>query len=210
MDSSGSGGAAGASPAWIGQARKVLTPILIACVLIETLTGWGLRLACRGCIIIPGGYWLVIGASMALLPLIGLCLVGMVGCLIAAPVMGLAHKPGGPDLLSSAGLLFVFVVLLIAAGFIHILAPMTHDAGLSVNGKTYLLSTADYLVDEQAYLYECDGFGLMCSQIFSRGDLYSQCNVRTLTADPATGQVSVRLSDTNGLCTPKTIYPVDQ
>jgi hypothetical protein len=192
------------APAWLIKTRRILIPTLLILMLMEAITGWGLRTACRTCNI-PGEYWLLIAASAIALPLVGLCLVAMVVSLIVAIVLLIRSKPDRLALGSSAALLFLFAVGYVVAGFVNIAAPISHDASLSVGGKMYHLATVSLLVDNQVLLYECDGSGLLCSKIFASGDLYPLCEPYTLTADPATGQVSIQNGGGSAACA-STIY----
>jgi hypothetical protein len=188
----------------------ILVSTLLILMLAEAAIGWGLRVVCWDCNF-PGEFWLLIAASAIGPPLVGFCLVGMVVCLIAGIVRLIGRKPDGRALLSSAALLFFFAVGFVAAGFIPIASPITYNDSLSTNGKTYLLANANYFVDNEVILYECDSSGILCSRIFTSGELYLQCeSIHSLTADPATGQVSVQVGGAGTNCARRTIYPADQ
>jgi len=198
------------APTRLSRARIILVSTLLILMLAEAAVGWGLRVVCWDCNF-PGEFWLLIAASSIGPLLVGFCLVVMVVRLVAGVIRLIDRKPDTRAAFSSAALFFFFAIGFVAAGFIPIISPVSYNDSLSANGKTYLLANANYLVDNEVILYECDGSGILCSRIFTSGELYLQCeSIHSLTADPDTGQVSIQVGGEGTGCARRTIYPADQ
>jgi hypothetical protein len=63
---------------------------------------------------------------------------------------------------------------------------------LTVQGRVYYLSGITALIDENYALFECDGYGLLCRQIYRSGDYVFAESMRAhLAYDVATNTLSV-------------------
>lgn len=117
-----------------------------------------------------GIYWLLFVFDWAVLPLAIISLLGFIGAVLILLVR-LVHRQSGlrPWALTS-GVLLVASLMLLVASFPAIISPSTHLGSTSAHGRVYHISGIIALMDINYALYECDGLGFICQQIYRSGD----------------------------------------
>jgi len=139
-----------------------------------------------------GPYWLFIMMDWTVLPL---SLVNSLGFVIVAAV-GLVRlsrrEPSAQSSALTSGVLLLASMCFLGACFPLLISPMTPLDSLTVQGRVYHLSGITALIDENYALFECDGYGLLCRQIYRSGDYTFAEPIRAqLAYDAATNTLSV-------------------
>jgi hypothetical protein len=139
-----------------------------------------------------GPYWLFIMMDWTVLPLI---LVNTLGFVTAAVVWLVRLSRREPAVRSSAltsGVLLLTSLCFLGASFPLLLSLMQPLDSLTVQGRVYHLAGITALMDENYALFACDGYGLLCHQIYRSGDYTFAESVRAqLAYDGATNTLSV-------------------
>ena len=117
-----------------------------------------------------GPYWLFVAIDWTVLPLTVVSLLSFftVSAVWLARVVGRessAHFAALPS-----GLLLLASLVFLGACFPALISPITPLDSLTVHGRVYYLSGITALMDENYALFECDGIGLMCQEVYRSGD----------------------------------------
>jgi hypothetical protein len=141
-----------------------------------------------------GPYWLFIVTDWTVLPL---SLVSIFGFVSAATVWCRRFIRRAPAIRSAAltsGVLLLASLSFLGASFPCLISPMTPLDSLTAQGRVYHLAGITALMDDNYALFECNGYGLLCRQIYRSGDYSLAEPMRAgLAYDVATNTLSVEV-----------------
>ena len=86
-------------------------------------------------------------------------------------------------------------LLFLGACFPALISPMTPLDSLRVGGRVYYLSGITALMDNNYALFECDGVGLMCQEVYRSGDYSLAAMQAELAYDDATNTLSIEVGE---------------
>jgi hypothetical protein len=141
---------------------------------------------------VQGIYWLLIALDWSVLPLTILCLLGFISVFIVLIVQLIRHQPELHSQALRSGILFIASIMFLVACFPLLITPSIPLDSISIHGRVYHLSLISALIDTNYGLYECDGLGFICQQIYRSGD-YSQSSDAKLIYDPSTNTLTVNV-----------------
>lgn len=117
-----------------------------------------------------GVYWLLIVFDWTVLPVAIISLLGFIGAVLVWFVRLVRRKLELRPWVLTSGVLLVASLLFLVASFPAFISPSTHLGSTSAHGRVYYLSGITALMDINYALYECDGFGFICQQVYRSGD----------------------------------------
>jgi hypothetical protein len=139
-----------------------------------------------------GPYWLFIMMDWTVLPL---SLVNALGFVMVAAVGLVRLSRRAPAVRSAAltsGVLLLASLSFLGASLPLLMLLLTPLDSLTVQGRVYHLAGITALMDENYALFACDGYGLLCRQIYRSGDYAFAAPRRAqLAYDGATHTLSV-------------------
>jgi hypothetical protein len=143
-----------------------------------------------------GPYWLFITTDWTALPL---SLVSFFGFVRAAVVWLTRLSRRAPAVWSAAlssGVLLLASLSFLGAGFPCLISLITPLDSLTSQSRVYYLADITALMDDNYALFECDGYGLLCRQIYRSGDYSLAEPTRArLAYDVATNTLSVEVGE---------------
>jgi hypothetical protein len=158
-----------------------------------------------------GLYWLFIVTDWTVLPL---SLVSFFGVVSAAKVWLMRLSRREPAVRSAAltsGILLLASLSFLGASFPCLISPMTPLDSLTAQGRVYHLANITALMDDNYALFECDGYGLLCRQIYRSGDYWLAEPMRArLAYDVATNTLSVEVGERGTIHTYQPLSPVSR
>jgi hypothetical protein len=84
----------------------------------------------------------------------------------------------------------------LGACFPSVISPLSHIDTLAARGRVYHLAGITALMDENYALFECDGFDLVCRQLYRSGDLPPRSSTRAALAyDAGTNTLSIEVPE---------------
>lgn len=117
-----------------------------------------------------GPYWLFVAIDWTVLPLTLLSLLGLLGAAAILLRRLIRSEPSVRSAALAGALLLVSSLSFLGACFPALISPITPLESLTMRGRVYYLSCITALIDNNYALFECDGFGLMCRQVYRSGD----------------------------------------
>jgi hypothetical protein len=137
-------------------------------------------------------YWLFIVTDWTVLPLSLVCCLGFVHAAAVWLVRSIWRKPSIWSAALTSGVWLLASLSFLGASFLLLISLMTPLDSLTAQGRIYHLAGIMALADENYALFECDGYGLLCRQIYRSGDYSLAGPVRAgLAYDVATNTLSV-------------------
>lgn len=141
-----------------------------------------------------GPYWLFVAMDWSVLPLTIVSFAGFLSALAVWLVRLVRREPTAQSAALPSGLLLLASLVFLGACFPALISPMTPLDSLRVHGRVYYLSGITALMDNNYALFECDGVGLMCQEVYRSGD-YSTPMQAELAYDDATNTLSIELRE---------------
>jgi hypothetical protein len=106
------------------------------------------------------------------------------------------REPSAHSAALPSGLLLLASLVFLGACFPTLISPMTPLDSLRVRGRVYYLSGITALMDENYALFECDGVGLICREVYRSGDRSPAEPMQAeLAYDDATNTLSIEVGE---------------
>jgi hypothetical protein len=139
-----------------------------------------------------GPYWLFVAMDWTVLPLTIVSLLSFFAASAVWLVRVVRREPSAHSAALPSGVLLLASLVFLGACFPSLVSPITPLDSLRVHGRVYYLSGITALMDENYALFECDGAGLMCQEVYRSGD-YAPTNPMQaeLAYDDATNTLSI-------------------
>ena len=143
-----------------------------------------------------GPYWLFVAMDWTVLPLTIVSLLGFFTASAVWLVRPVRRESSAHSAALPSGLLLLASLVFLGACFPALISLITPLDSLSVHGRVYYLSGITALMDENYALFECDGVGLMCQEVYRSGD-YSPAEPMQakLAYDDATNSLSIVVAE---------------
>jgi hypothetical protein len=143
-----------------------------------------------------GPYWLFVAMDWTVLPLTIVSLLGVFTASAVWLVRLVRRESSAHSAALPSGLLLLASLGFLGACFPTLLSPMTPLDSLTVRGRVYYLSGITALMDNNYALFECDGVGLMCQEVYRSGD-YSPAEPMQaeLAYDDVTNTLSIEVGE---------------
>jgi hypothetical protein len=147
-----------------------------------------------------GPYWLFVAIDWTVLPLTIVTLLGFFSASAVWLVRLVRREPSAHSVALPSGLLLLASLAFLGACFPALISLMTPLDSLRVRGRVYYLSVITALMDDNYALFECDGVGVMCREVYRSGD-YSPTEPPTepmkagLAYDDATNTLSIGVGE---------------
>jgi hypothetical protein len=142
-----------------------------------------------------GPYWLFVAMDWTVLPLTIASFVGFFSTAAVWLVRLVRREPSARSAALPSGLLLLASLVFLGACFPALISPMTPLDSLRVHGRVYYLSGITALMDTNYALFECDGVGLMCQEVYRSGD-YPPAPMRgELAFNDATNTLSIEVGE---------------
>jgi hypothetical protein len=143
-----------------------------------------------------GPYWLFVAMDWTVLPLTIVNLLGFVTALAVWLVRLVGREPSAHSAALPSGLLLLASLVFFGACFPDLISLMTPLDSLRVRGRVYYLSNITALMDNNYALFECDGVGLMCREVYRSGDRSpAEPTQAELAYDDATNALSIEVKE---------------
>ncbi len=139
-----------------------------------------------------GPYWLFVAIDWTVLPLTVVSLLGFFTASAVWLVRLVRRESSAHSAALPSGLLLLASLVFLGACFPALISLITPLDSLRVRGRVYYLSGITALMDDNYALFECDGVGLMCQEVYRSGD-YSPAEPMQaeLAYDDATNTLSI-------------------
>ena len=141
-----------------------------------------------------GPYWLFVAMDWTVLPLTIVSFAGFFSASAVWLVRLGRREPSAQSAALPSGLLLLASLVFLGACFPALISLMTPLDNLRVRGRVYYLSGITALMDNNYALFECDGVGLMCQEVYRSGD-YSASMQAELAYDDATNTLSIGVGE---------------
>jgi signal transduction histidine kinase len=143
-----------------------------------------------------GPFWLFVAMDWTVLPLTIVSLLGFFTASAVWLVRLVRRESSAHSAALPSGLLLLASLVFLGACFPTLLSPITPLDSLTVRGRVYYLSGITALMDNNYALFECDGVGLMCQEVYRSGD-YSPAEPMQaeLAYDDATNTLSIEVGE---------------
>jgi hypothetical protein len=143
-----------------------------------------------------GPYWLFVAVDWTVLPLTVVSLLGFFTASAVWLARVVRRESSAHSAALPSGLLLLASLVFLGACFPALISLITPLDSLKVHGRVYYLSGITALMDENYALFECDGVGLMCREVYRSGD-YSPAEVvqAELAYDDATNTLSIEVGE---------------
>jgi hypothetical protein len=139
-----------------------------------------------------GPYWLFIVTDWTVLPLSLVSCHGFVRAAAVWLMRTIRREPLVWSATLTSAVLLLASLSFLGASFLLLISLMTPLDSLTAQGRVYHLAGIMALADENYALFECDGYGLLCRQIYRSGDYSLAGPVHAgLAYDVATNTLSV-------------------
>ena len=123
-------------------------------------------------------------------------LLGFIGAVLILLVRLVRRQSGLRPWIMTSGVLLIASLMLLVAGFPAIISPSTHLGSTSAHGRVYHISGITALMDINYALYECDGLGFFCQQIYRSWDYSLTGPMRAkLVYDDSTNTLAVDVEE---------------
>lgn len=143
-----------------------------------------------------GPYWLFVVMDWTVLPLTIASFFAFFSTSALWLARLLQRQTSAQSAAQLSGLLLLASVVFLWACFPALISTMTHLDDLRVRGRVYYLSGITALMDENYALFECDGVGLICQQVYRSGDFPPAGPVQArLAYDDATNTLSIEVGE---------------
>jgi len=142
-----------------------------------------------------GPYWLFVVMDWTVLPLTIVSFAGFFSASAVWLVRLVRRESSARSAALPSGLLLLASLVFLGACFPALISLMTPLDSLRARGRVYYLSGITALMDNNYALFECDGVGLMCQEVYRSGD-YSMAPMQTeLAYDDATNTLSIEVGE---------------
>jgi hypothetical protein len=143
-----------------------------------------------------GPYWLFVAMDWTVLPLTIVSFTGFFSASAVWLVRLGRREPSAQSAALPTGLLLLASLVFLGACFPALISLMTPLDSLRARGRVYYLSGITALMDNNYALFECDGVGLMCQEVYRSGD-YSPAEPMQaeLVYDDATSTLSIEVGE---------------
>jgi hypothetical protein len=143
-----------------------------------------------------GPYWLFVAMDWTVLPLTIVTLLSFFTASAVWLVRLVRREPSAHSAALPGGLLLLASLVFLGACFPDLISLITPLGTLRVHGRVYYLSGITALMDENYALFECDGVGLMCRQVYRSGDRSPAEPMQAeLAYDDATNTLSIEVGE---------------
>ncbi len=143
-----------------------------------------------------GPYWLFVAMDWTVLPLTIVSFAGFFSASAVWLVRLVRRESSARSAALPSGLLLLASLVFLGACFPALISLMTPLDSLRARGRVYYLSGITALMDNNYALFECDGVGLMCQEVYRSGD-YSPAEPMQaeLAYDDATNTLSIEVGE---------------
>ena len=142
-----------------------------------------------------GPYWLFVTMDWTVLPLTIVSFAGFFSASVVWLVRLVRREPSAQSAALPSGLLLLASLVFLGACFPALISLMTPLDSLRVRGRVYYLSDITALMDNNYALFECDGVGLMCQEVYRSGDYSPAAMQAELAYDDATNTLSIEVGE---------------
>ena len=142
-----------------------------------------------------GPYWLFVAMDWTVLPLTIVTLLGFFTASGVWLVRLVRRESSAHSAALPSGLLLLASLVFLGACFPTLISSMTPLDRLRVHGRVYYLSVITALMDENYALFECDGVGLICREVYRSGDYSLGPMQAELAYDDATNTLSIEVGE---------------